>query len=134
MKAFWFIFVFSLILAGSAVTAQAQDDFVLGEVLDQPQCFNVVNTAPYTVYGSINTNEYKTPDDITARHRSNFRLKTQEQVEFCTSGPFYEGQKVDLTLRTLVPIFSCMTRITGDIVIKGVRKDEGGTETWAECL
>lgn len=123
-----------MILLGSAVTAQAQDDFVLGEVLDQPQCFNVVNTAPYTVYGSINTNEYKTPDNITARHRSNFRLQTQEQAEFCTSGPFYEGQKVDLTLRTLVPIFSCMTRITGDIVIKGVRKEEGGTETWAECL
>jgi hypothetical protein len=38
-------------------------------------------------------------------------------------------------LRTLVPVFSCKTRIDqGEIVIKGHRKPEGGAETWAECF
>lgn len=134
MKAFYSIFIVALFCLAAAPSAQAQDDFVMGEVTPAPICFNVVNMAPYTVYGSVMTNLYVAEGGTKAHHRSNFRLAEKEQAEFCTSGPFYDGRMVDFTLRTLVPIFSCRTAITGDIVIKGGRKPDGGTDTWAECL
>ncbi len=101
--------------------------------------------APYKVYGSFGTDYYMTPDGTKARHRSNFRLDEPgsthpdegyptDRAEFCSYGPFYPERMLSLTLRTLVPIFSCKTRVDqGEIVIKGYRKPEGGTETWAEC-
>jgi hypothetical protein len=105
-----------------------------GEILDQPICFNIINKAPYSVFGSFNTSTYTTDDGIKARHHSNFHLNEKQQAEFCTYGPFYEGRKLELVLRTLVPVFSCKTAVTGDIVIQGRRKPEGGTDTWAVCL
>lgn len=105
-----------------------------GEVLPAPACFNILNRAPYAVYGSINTSLYTTKDGGKASHRQNFRLKTGESVQACTSGPFYAGRKVHLVIRTLVPVFSCKTGIAGDVVIYGKKKAGGGTETWAGCL
>jgi hypothetical protein len=115
------------------------------EVVSEPLCFILKNEAPYKVYGSFITDYYTTADGIKAKHRSNFRLdepgsKDEKEgfptdvAEFCSYGPFYEGRKLEFVLRTLVPIFSCKTKIDqGPIVIKGYRKPEGGTETYAEC-
>lgn len=131
------------LLAASPAMAQESDPFVvttptapkaLGDVSDTAECFNVINKAPYTVFGSIHTNYFVRGDGIKTRHKSNFRLESQNAAEFCTFGPFYEGHKVELVLRTLVPIFSCKTGVNGDIVIYGRRKSEGGTETYAVCL
>jgi hypothetical protein len=104
----------------------------------------VKNEAPYKVYGNFITDYYTAPDGSRARHRSNFRLdepgskdaegNPADAAEFCSYGPFLPGRKLELVLRTLVPIFNCQTRIDqGPIVIKGFRKPEGGTETYAEC-
>lgn len=104
-----------------------------GEVISEPACFNIVNKAPYGVFGTFITNYYTADDGSRARHRSNFRLKTKEKAEFCTYGPFYDGQRLELVLRTLVPVFSCKTKIDEEIMIYGRRKAEGGTDTWAVC-
>ena len=107
---------------------------IKGEVIDEPICFKVINSAPYSVVGSIITDHYTTIEGDKAKHRSNFRLKTGEITEFCTSGPFFEGRRLELTLKTLIPIFSCKTAVTSDIIIYGERKKETGTKTWAECI
>jgi hypothetical protein len=104
-----------------------------GEVSATQQCFNVINHAPYTVHGSFVSDTYVNDGGVTARHRANFRLEEGEMTNFCSTGPFYEGGRLELVLRTLVPIFSCKTRIDGDIVINGRKKAEGGTDTWAVC-
>lgn len=118
------------------------------EITQEPICFMVKNTAPYKVYGSFVTDYYTRPDGVRARHTSNFRLDAAGEIdpkegyptdraEFCSYGPFYEGRKLELVIRTLVPIFSCKTAVElGEIVIKGMRKEppESGTKTWAECL
>ena len=104
-----------------------------GEVTADPICFNVINRATYNVYGTIMTNLYTAEDGTKAHHRANFRLGPNEKTNFCTSGPFFEGRKVDLTLRTLVPVFSCKTTIDQDINIYGREKPTGGTQTWADC-
>jgi hypothetical protein len=104
-----------------------------GETVSVPICFNIINQAPYTVMGTMITDIYDTPDGTKARHRANFSLKEREHTQFCTTGPFYPDRKLELSLHTLLPIFSCMTKIDGDIVIRGERKPQGGTKTWAEC-
>ncbi len=114
--------------------APTQTPVPLGEVLPEAQCFAVINRAPYKVFGSIHTNYFIRADGIRTRHKSNFRLEAEGTAEFCTSGPFYDGRKIELVLRTLIPIFRCKTAIYDDIVIYGRRKPEGGTETYAACL
>ncbi|MCK5284973.1 MAG: hypothetical protein KAJ86_05245 [Alphaproteobacteria bacterium] len=114
-------------------------------IVNEPICFQVINEAPYKIYGRFSTDRYIRPDGIKTRHRSNFRLEEAgsvheegypiDRAEFCSYGPFYPEFKLDLTLRTLVPIFDCRTRIDqGAIIIQGRRKPEGGTETKAICF
>ncbi len=139
----WGVFVSLSVLCITPGLALAQPDTLFhgrattpsadGEVLSQPLCSRIVNKAPYTVIGSVRTNSFVREDGVRARHQSNFRLKPDEINEFCTSGPFYDGRKIELTLRTLIPVFSCKSRLDGDIVIHGRFLDEGGTRTWAIC-
>ncbi len=116
------------------------------DIVQEPICFRVRNEAPYKVYGNFITDYYTTPTGTRARHRSNFRLdepgskdekgNPADAAEFCSYGPFMPGRKLELILRTLVPIFDCKTKVDqGEIVIKGYRNPppQGGTKTWAEC-
>lgn len=117
-----------------------------GEVVSEPICFQVRNTAPHMIYGNFATNYYMHPEYNTkSRHRSNFRLEAAGSIddegypadiaEFCSYGPFFEGRRLELVLRTLVPVFSCYTRIdAGPLVIKSRRnEDDTGNIMWAEC-
>src|SRR5689334_7697741 len=78
-----------------------------GEITAQPLCFNVLNKAPYSIVGTFSTNIYTTPEGIQAHHRANFRLGPEEQTNSCSSGPFYKGRKLDMVLKSLVPLFAC---------------------------
>ena len=137
MKRFLLLCLFLLV---SAPSVKAQ------EITSEPICFVVRNTAEFKVYGSFITDYYPTEDGGRARHTSNFRLEPKGTVheekgypldvaEFCSYGPFFPGRKLDMVLRTLVPIFECRTSVElGEIVIKGKRKeDDSGVKTWAEC-
>lgn len=97
------------------------------------------------VNGSFNTNFFTRPDGQRARHRSNFRLmargsrdetgKQTDRQEFCSSGPFYPGRKLQFTLRSFFPIFDCKTRVQGlEIVVKSEPRPDGGRRIWAECF
>ena len=115
------------------------------DIIKEPICFILRNEAPYKVYGVFSTDHFVRPDGIKTRHRANFRLdpagtlnpETKEptdRAEFCSYGPFFPDRTLELTLRTLVPIFSCRTHIDkGEIIIKG-EKTADGTKTWAECF
>lgn len=115
------------------------------EYLEQPICFTLVNQAPYTVIGEVSTDEdtYKGDESTYSdngnkiHHTASFRMKEDEVFDICTTGPLYPGSKVRLTLRTLVPIFECLTTIYpgARIQIRGdYIEDEFRTKTWAECL
>lgn len=105
----------------------------VGQAAAAPDCFRIVNRAPYTVIGAINGNYDTLPSGQKVRRNRNFRLFTGESTEMCTTGPYYEGGRVELVIRSLVPLFSCFTLPTGEIPIYGQRLPEGGTRTWAEC-
>lgn len=133
---------FFLLTAVFALPAAAQNEGK--DIVKEPLCFVLKNEAPYKVYGNFITDYFSSESGEQMRHRSNFRLEEAgakdaggqpaDKAEFCSYGPFLPDRKLELILRTLVPIFDCQTKIDqGPIVIKGYRKPEGGTETWAEC-
>jgi len=135
-----------LVVLSSPSPSEAQAQRPDGEIVQEPLCFIVRNEAPYKVLGSFVTDYYTVESGSRRRHKSNFRLdeagavhETEgyplDMAEFCSYGPFYPERKLEFVIRTLIPIFTCITRIDqGDIVIKGYRKPEGGTNTWAECF
>ena len=136
-----FLFCFTLIIllpspvkADPFLVSEEVNEEALGPVIENPICFNVLNKAPYSVFGTIQTAEYVRSDGIKTRHRSNFRIETNHMTEFCSRGPFFEGQKLEIILKSLVPIFSCKTKITGDLIVQGETKPEGGTKTWVDCI
>lgn len=113
------------------ITAQAQD------VSPYPICTKIVNKAGYVVRGTVSTaaamKESGEGAGTMARHFENFRIDPDQTMDICTQGPFYEGQKVELTLRTLIPVFQCYTALTGPIEIFSERDADGELKTWATC-
>lgn len=138
--------LFLLVLPVSKPLASEFDADYRPDIISEPMCFEVINEAPYNIYGKFVTALYIATDGSRARHTSNFKLEAAgsfdsktgyktDRAEFCSYGPFFEGRKLEMTLRTLVPIFSCQTRIdSGPIIIHGEKKPEGGTKTWADCF
>jgi hypothetical protein len=112
-----------LLAAAFAVPpAQAQTNPLEGRA--GARCFQIRNHAPYTVYGHA-----ATADD----HRANFHLKTGEGVEVCVTGPYYPGGKIEVTTKTLIPTFSCLTVPEGVVTIEGEFVSGGGTKTRVNC-
>ena len=132
MKRFIVFLLVFFTLQGVHGSVNAQTAY--GEVTSQPICFNLRSEAKNNVYGRVMTNYYEKADGTVARHRSNFRLQPGASHEVCTSGPFFEGRKVEIVIQTFVPVFNCKTAITGDIIFKDERNSEGTLKTWAECL
>lgn len=130
-----------------AAQAQTSIDNSTLDIVPEPICFVLRNTADYGVNGNFSTAQFQRPDGIVSRHRSNFRLKAagslddegfpSDRAEFCSYGPFLPDRQLILTLRSLFPIFECKTRVdTGqEILIYGERRaDDDGVLTWAECF
>lgn len=108
------------------------------EVLDQPICFKVMNKDTQKIYGSVETAPL--PGQFSG-HAQNFNVEIDNFVEFCTSGPLYEGQRIRVELKSIVPFFSCKTSIHQDIVIQREKdaqgqylKDKTGQTKWIECF
>lgn len=111
------------------------------DVSPYPLCADLVNESDYTARGTINTASavYKDAEDslkdgTRARHSVNFKIDPGEKQQICSTGPFFEGRKVELVLRTLVPVFDCYTSLIAPIVIKSERDADGEFRTWAECF
>jgi len=95
------------------------------------ECATIRNSANQQVMGVIKTDAYKFKGEIR-RHEKNFNLQDGETVEVCSTGPFYPGYKVELTIRTIMPLFTCKTRLSGTIFLR--RKEENGfTNLYADC-
>ena len=112
--------------------------------LDSPQCFNIVNEASYSVYGEISTDKHILPSGAEEEHKYAFKLSASQTLnekgyptfkrQFCAKGPFYNGLKLRLKLRTLIPIFECMTAVNkGDIIIRSEEQQDGTAKTYAIC-
>ncbi len=101
---------------------------------EKPVCFTMKNFAAYTVFGTVITDTYTDLSGRVVKHQDNFRLEKGHYAEFCSSGPFFPGQKLIIQLRTLFPTFECRTKLTGTLAVRGTKKPEGGYKTWIDCI
>ena len=139
-KALILLYFIGLFSGMSAKQVGAQD------IVSEPICFKVRNSADFTMYGNFGTDYYTTPEGAKARHRSNFQLFAagsvdeegypSDRAEFCSYGPFFPGRQLELQIRTLFPVFSCKTRIDqGEIVLRAERNaDDDGYKYFADCF
>lgn len=123
------------LIALSALLLTVSGEARAQSTTSEPICFKIRNMAEWTILGDVSTDYFTAPDGQRGRHRANFRLGPGEEKQMCSYGPFYPDFKQDLTLRTIVPIFSCRTRVDkGDILVQGSTGSDGKTKTWAECF
>jgi len=102
-------------------------------ITSSPICSTLYNDAPYTVYGTVLTDAVPTADGQEINHRQVFKLSPGGRSQFCSTGPFYPGGRLEIQLRTLFPIFDCKTKIDREVVIRGRYEDDDTTKTWIDC-
>jgi len=95
------------------------------------ECATLRNAAEQEVMGVIRTASFIYKGHVD-RHEGLFDLQDGETVEICSTGPFYPGYKIELTIKTIMPLFTCKTRLSGEIVLR--RKREGDFNIlYADC-
>lgn len=109
-------------------------DAVLAQTNQPRRCLRLVNETSETVYGLITT---APQDENTPPQRMNIKLTPEgdhKVLRVCSAGPFYEGGRLRLVLRTIVPVFECKTVAAGDVVVERVPDETGaGTKLSARC-
>ncbi|HNQ91669.1 MAG TPA: hypothetical protein PKI93_01925 [Alphaproteobacteria bacterium] len=118
---------FALILGLSPLSAYA------GDVSPFEECATLRNMSDQSIIGVIRTAPFKTTTGTVQRHEGTFRLEPDQAAQVCSTGPFYDGYKVELVLRTIIPLFSCKTRLSGDIMLRKTTTKEGFTKLYADC-
>lgn len=128
MRSLWLIllFLFFTALPGAASAQTRSDQFI-----DVPVCSELTNKSGFAIYGSVETDKVKMPDGDTAYYKSNIRLQANETTQICSNGPFFEGQKLILTLRSLFPLFECKTKLGQPIAINATPKKDGNGYDWS---
>ena len=97
------------------------------------ECATLVNFTNQQVMGVIKTDAFKFQGKIT-RHEKNFNLQEGETVAVCSTGPFFPGYKVELTIRTIMPLFTCKTRLSGNIYLRKKWDDDNNVYVlYADC-
>lgn len=104
-----------------------------GEILSKPICSALVNGSDVAIQGTLSTATQILKNGDPARHRDNFKLQPGERKEFCASGPFFEGRRLELVIRTMIPLFECKTKIDREIVLKSAKEDDDIRKYSANC-
>ena len=104
-----------------------------GEITSQPICTYLTNRSDQTILGTISTAAQTLPSGDSVRHRDNFRLAAGERKQICTTGPFYEGRRLEIVLKTLLPLFDCKTRIDREIFLDATLQESGFKKLSATC-
>ncbi len=128
MRSFWLIPLCASFVALSGPSgAQTRSD----QFIDSPICSELINKSGFAIYGSVETDKVKMPNGETAYYKSNLRMQPDETTQICSNGPFFEGQKLILTLRSLFPLFECKTKLGQPITINATPKKEGKGYDWS---
>lgn len=104
-----------------------------GEVTRQPICSKLTNRSTVTIQGTITLAAQKLANGETHQFSENFKLSPNETQDVCASGPFYAGRRIDLTIRTLIPLFSCKTALGQEIFLDMKEVDGGLKQYSATC-
>lgn len=128
------LLVLCLVPVGSVRAQDAQETAgpaAAGSFTDTPVCSEIINETGFAIYGSVETDKVDMPDGEIAYYKSNFRLKADEKTQICSNGPFFEGGRLRLTLRSLFPLFDCKTALGQPIILSATPKENGSGYDWS---
>jgi hypothetical protein len=89
-----------------------------------PLCSVFKNQSERTVFIAVRTNYFEGADGTKQRHEASIRLEPQEKQQICAQGPFYDGYRVEVILRTLIPLFDCKTKLGNDLNITQTKEGD----------
>lgn len=101
--------------------------------MSRPICSWLTNRSQQAIIGTLATAGQRLESGDIAKHRDNFRLEAGARKQFCAAGPFYEGQRLELILRTIIPLFSCKTKIDREIFLDAKPDENGIIKLSATC-
>lgn len=99
----------------------------------RPYCATIKNTAEFMLYVMIRSDYGTNRSGKKQRHESSFRLEPGKDTQVCSTGPFYPGYKVELVIKSLLPVFNCKTRLVGTIPLKVDERPDGTHKIYAVC-
>ncbi|MDY0029531.1 MAG: hypothetical protein RBR86_06275 [Pseudobdellovibrionaceae bacterium] len=123
-------YLFALLLLSSMLPINTA---AAAEVTPFEECANLRNMTNQTIMGVVRTAPFKKTTGEPQRHEGAFRLEPDETATICSKGPFYDGYRVELVIRTIIPLFTCKTRLSGDIYLRKTESRDGITKLYADC-
>lgn len=97
-------------------------------------CSDLINRTAHTVRGSVRTALTPNAAGDMVRHEENFAIPAGGQWKICSDGPFFDGGRVQLSIKTVFPVFECKTKLGSPIIITALRKkDDSGYDWSATC-
>jgi hypothetical protein len=100
---------------------------------DTPMCLTLYNSLDYEVLGHIETAEFHDEAGKLSWHRSNFRLAPEEQKKVCATGPFFDGYKLRIVLKTIMPLYTCLSDMDRIVTISKKTDENGIVMPVADC-
>ncbi len=104
-----------------------------GETTPNPICSKLTNRSTVSIQGTLATMTRTLPNGDLQQFSDNFKLLPNEQRDICAAGPFYEGRRIELTIRTLFPLFSCKTQLGKEIFLDMEEDADGIKHYSATC-
>ena len=100
----------------------------------QPKCAVIRNETKDKTFVAIRTDFYTKPDGARSYYEEIMHLKPDEERQVCAKGPFYDGYKVNLIIKSLFPLFDCKTKLEGTIPVREKPTPSGGRDFYAVCV
>lgn len=104
-----------------------------GEIINPPICTDLINRSDQVIMGTILTAPQTIQTGDSVRHRKNFKLDPGKKEQICAAGPFYEGRRIELVIRTLIPLFTCRTTLAQEIYLDATPGEGGMKKLSATC-
>lgn len=104
-----------------------------GEITAKPICTFLTNRSDQAILGSIGLASQTLPSGETITHNENFRLKAGDKRQVCAAGPFFEGRRIRIVLRTVMPLFECKTKIDHEIFLDATPQPGSYRKLSATC-
>jgi hypothetical protein len=133
MKILLYGLAFFLAFPALAQIPEKSPDEREGAYSQKPLCAKILNGSDIALIGTLLTAPQTIESGDKVRHRKNFKLQPGEKADFCATGPFYQGQRLELVLRTAFPVFTCRTKIDREIVLSATRGADGRMTYGANC-
>ena len=99
----------------------------------RPHCATIKNDTGNSLFASIRTAYTPNAQGQDKRHEGSFRLEKDASTQVCSTGPFYPGYQVELVVKTMIPIFSCKTKLEGTITLTSSRDENDVYRVSANC-